>query len=252
MSIRIERYVSMITMLMFALCAASQSTDRDCLRLGNKFYREGLYSRAETYYRKALDKTPTLEAYYNIGNSLVMQGKDSTAFEMFKEAVEMPSGNKLKKAHAFHNMGNLMYASCLSLLKSQNAKDARAAILQAVEYYKSSLRCNPTDNETRYNLAKALYLLNLPDMNDSGSDTKQDDKKEEQQQNNKPEKNQSKNDEDKKEKSKVEEKPEDDKNNISDEAAEQLLNSALQDEKNVQRKINKNTNNKRRSLDKDW
>ena len=39
---------------------------------------------------------------------------------------------------------------------------------------------------------------------------------------------------------------------MSDQAAEQLLNSAQQDEKGVQHKVNKNQNNKRRSLEKDW
>ena len=39
---------------------------------------------------------------------------------------------------------------------------------------------------------------------------------------------------------------------MSDQAAEQLLNSAQQDEKGVQRKVNQNQNSKRRSLEKDW
>ena len=42
------------------------------------------------------------------------------------------------------------------------------------------------------------------------------------------------------------------KDDMSDQAAEQLLNSAQQDEKSVQRKVNQNPNNKRRSLEKDW
>ena len=39
---------------------------------------------------------------------------------------------------------------------------------------------------------------------------------------------------------------------LEDQAAEQLLNSAQQDEKGVQHKVNKNQNNRRRSLEKDW
>ena len=46
--------------------------------------------------------------------------------------------------------------------------------------------------------------------------------------------------------------PEQKKDEMSDQVAEQLLNSAQQDEKGVQRKVNKNQNNKRRSLEKDW
>ena len=39
---------------------------------------------------------------------------------------------------------------------------------------------------------------------------------------------------------------------MSDQTAEQLLNSAQQDEKSVQRKLKENTNSRRRSLEKDW
>ena len=42
------------------------------------------------------------------------------------------------------------------------------------------------------------------------------------------------------------------KDEMSDQAAEQLLNSAQQDEKSVQQKLNKNKNGKRRNLEKDW
>jgi hypothetical protein len=39
---------------------------------------------------------------------------------------------------------------------------------------------------------------------------------------------------------------------MSDQAAERLLNSAQQDEKDVQRKLNETQNNRRKSLEKDW
>jgi hypothetical protein len=40
---------------------------------------------------------------------------------------------------------------------------------------------------------------------------------------------------------------------MSDEAAQQLLNSAQQDEKNVQKKVQEQkTNNRSRQLEKDW
>lgn len=241
----INRYVLAIVWIMLAFYTSAQTTDRDYLRLGNRCYREGLYSKAETYYLKAIDKNPTLEAYYNAGNALVMQGQDSTAFEMYKNAADMPTGNKMKKAQIYHNMGNLMYANGCALIKS--GKDAGDAIRQAVEFYKSSLRCNPADNETRYNLAKALYLLKNGASGGGGEDDKeQEQNKEEQEQ-----KQQGQNDQ-KEEQQQEDKQQEEDKNHISDEAAEQLLNSAQQDEKNVQRKINQNQNNKMRSLDKDW
>ncbi|MCM1311994.1 MAG: aerotolerance regulator BatC [Bacteroides sp.] len=242
MKIMINRYLLVVVWAMIACSSLAQTTDRDYLRLGNRYYREGLYSKAETYYLKAIDKKPTLEAYYNAGNALVMQGQDSTAFEMYKNAAGMSTGNKMKKAQIYHNMGNLMYANGCALMKS--GKDAGSALRQAVDFYKSSLRCNPSDNETRYNLAKALYLLkNGSSGGGGGDDENEQNQNKEEQEKNQPQQEQNENKED---------KQQEDKNNISDEAAEQLLNSAQQDEKNVQRKINQNPNNKRRSLDKDW
>ena len=249
MNIVLNKYLLAIVWMIFALNASAQTTDRDYLRLGNRCYREGLYSKAETYYLKALDKHPTLEAYYNAGNALVMQGQDSTAFEMYRKAADMPTGNKMKKAQIYHNMGNLMYDNGCALMKS--GKDAGKSIRQAVEFYKSSLRCNPSDNETRYNLAKALYLLKNGSSGGGDGEGEDEENKEEQQEQ-KQEKQQPEQNENQENEQQEDKPQEEDKNNISDEAAEQLLNSAQQDEKNVQRKINQNPNNKMRSLEKDW
>src|SRR3990172_4996433 len=51
----------------------------------------------------------------------------------------------IMKSKAFHNIGN-------SLLKSQKIKES-------VEAYKNSLKLNPNDKDTKYNLSYALSLL---------------------------------------------------------------------------------------------
>ena len=66
----------------------------------------------------------------------------------FKQAEKLYSKSKtskkssLEKAKTYHNIGN-------AHLKQKNYK-------QAVEAYKKSLRNNPSDEQTRYNLAEAL------------------------------------------------------------------------------------------------
>ena len=225
---------------------------RDFVRLGNRAYRAGQYDKAETYYLKSLAKEPSFEAYYNLGNAYVMQQKDSTAFENYKRADSIGSNDPLRKARNFHNMGNIWYAQGMGAMPQQDG-NAVGAFQNAVNFYKSSLRCNPVDNETRYNLAMAQHQLKKSqDQQKNGGNNQQQqqqDKQKQQQQQQQQQQDQQKKDQEQK---KEQQKPEPKKDEMSDQAAEQLLNSAQQDERGVQRKVNKKQNFQRRNLEKDW
>lgn len=256
------RYITSLLVSVIMTCAYAQSTDRDCIRMGNRYYREGNISKAEIYYRKALEKKKTMEAYYNLGNALIMQSQDSTAFEMYKKALDFNTGNMTKKSHIYHNMGNIMYSNACAKMRS-DSQGASQMFGQAAELYKSALRCNPNDDETRYNLAKALFQLKKnKDNSGGGGGGGNDDQKDKQNQQNKDKQDQqnqqNKQDQSQDNKDKKEEqqqnqrKQQQDQNKMSDEAAEQLLNSAQQDEQGVQRKLQRDNQSRRRQLEKDW
>ena len=105
---------------------------------------------------------------------------------------------------------------------------------QCIEAYKQSLRNNPKDNETRYNLALAQKQLKDQQQNQQNQDqqqNKQDQKQDDKQQNKEQQQNQ---------------------NQMSKENAQQLLNAVMQDEKNVQDKVKKQIQVQGRKLEKDW
>ena len=250
-----RRYFFSIILLMVVLPVVAQSA-RDFIRMGNKAYREKQYDKAETLYLKSVAKNPSFEAYYNLGNAYVMQMKDSTAFENYKKADSIGTADPIRKARNYHNMGNIWYAQGMGTSRQQGG-NAVAAFQNAVNYYKSSLRCNPDDNETRYNLAMAQHQLKKnqdQQKNGGNNDQNQDKKEQEKQQQQQQQQDQQKEDEQKKEEQQQQRQQpsEQKKDEMSDQAAEQLLNSAQQDEKAVQRKVNNNQNSKRRSLEKDW
>lgn len=230
----------------FCLGTYAQSA-RDLIRMGNVAYRAKQYDKAETLYLKSIAKSPSFEAYYNLGNAYVMQQKDSTAFDSYIKADSIGTNDAKRRALNFHNMGNIWYAQGLEAMnRNQNANEP---FKKAIELYKRSLRCNPDDNETRYNLAMAQHMLkNNPDNGGGGQDDKEknEDKKEQQQQQQDQQNQQDK--QDKKEQQQQEQQ----KDEMSDQVAEQLLNSAQQDEKSVQRKVNQQQGGKRRTLEKDW
>ena len=243
-----RRLLYSILLLIFVLPAMAQSA-RDFIRMGNVAYRQKQYDKAETFYLKSIEKVPSFEAYYNLGNAYVMQQKDSTAFENYKKADSIGTNDPMRKARNFHNMGNIWYAQGLAATR-QEGGNAVSAFQNAVNFYKSSLRCNPDDNEARYNLAMAQYQLKKNQNKDDGggNDDQKQDKQDEDQQN----QEQQKQDQQHNNEQNEQQKPEQQKDEMSDQTAEQLLNSAQQDEKGVQHKVNQNPNNGRRTLEKDW
>lgn len=238
-----QKYITFILAFFVCFAVSAQNNERDLIRLGNKYFNSGQYQKAETYYRKSIEKKPTMEAYYNLGNALVFQEQDSVAFEMYKKAVNEPTNNSLKKSHIYHNMGNLSYYSALREM-NMGGQNASQGFQQAVDLYKSALRLNPKDNETRYNLAMAQHQLKKSQQGGGGNNDKNKDKdKEKEKQEQKQQQQQQQ------QQPQAPKQPK--KDEIDDKTAEQLLNSALQDEKNVQRKVQKNPA-KRKSLEKDW
>jgi tetratricopeptide (TPR) repeat protein len=213
----------------------AQKAERDYIRKGNRFFNDSVFVDAEVNYRKALEVNPnSAVSMYNLGNTLSQQQKAKEAVEQYTAAAKIEK-NKMKLAQIYHNAGVLFMAT----------KDYK----QAVDVFKMSLRNNPTDNETRYNLALAQKLLK--DQQQQQQKQNKDDKKKDK------DKDKQKQDQDKqkdqKQKDKQEQsKPEKQDNKMSKENAEQLLNSVMQDEKGVQDKVKKQQVIQGGRLEKDW
>ena len=211
---------------------AQQKTDRDYLRSGNKLYNDSLFIKAEVDYRKALDINPkSTDAMFNLANALLMQQKVKEAMEQY-ESVSKVEKDKSKLAEIYHNMGVIL----------QSAKQYP----QCIEAYKESLRNNPKDNETRYNLALAQKLLKDQQQNQQNQDQQQ------QQQQDQKEDKQEQNQDQQDQKNQQKQQQQQNKNEMSKENAQQLLNAVMQDEKNVQDKVKKQIQIQGKKLDKDW
>ncbi|SHJ51463.1 TPR repeat-containing protein [Maribacter aquivivus] len=135
----------------------------------NKALSEDDFIAAEVDYRKAISKSADNSAApYNLGNAYYENETYNEAFGRFKEAGEA-STSKADKHKAYHNMGNVFMK--------------RKDYAKAVEAYKEALRNDPTDEETRYNLALAKELLkkeqdeNKQDQDDKDKDKDQDENK---------------------------------------------------------------------------
>ena len=227
---------------------AVAQTDRNLIRQGNRAFKSQKWAAAETQYRKAIFKNQkNPQAIYNLGCALLAQQKDSLAMVQFGNAAQLES-NIFRRSKSYHNMGVVM----------QNHRE----YVQAIEYYKMALRCNPQDNETRYNLALCKKLLKNNQQNQNNKNNKDKNKndknKDKKNDKNKNKDGQNKNDQNKDKQNKNQDKNNSDKNKqnqekMSRDNAEQLLNAAIQQEKATKRKMQKAMSQPRRKVyDKNW
>ena len=125
------------------------------------------FVEAEVDYRRAISKNgQNSAAPYNLGSAYYNNQSYSEAFGRFKEAGERAE-EKPSKHKAFHNMGNVFMKN----------KD----YAKAVEAYKEGLRNDPTDEETRYNLALAKKMLEK-EQNQQKNDDNQENEQQDQDQ----------------------------------------------------------------------
>jgi Ca-activated chloride channel family protein len=134
----------------------------------------------EVAYRKAIAiEENKATGSYNLGNAYYKNSKNEEALSRFVDAAKVAT-TKPQAHQAFHNLGNAL----------MNQKEYSGA----VEAYKNALRNNPSDDQSRYNLALAKDLLekNPPQEGEDDQDKDQDnqDKKDQQDKKDDQDKNQ--------------------------------------------------------------
>lgn len=158
-----------ITSLLLIICSfvVNAQDERKFIREGNKMFEAENYFAADTFYLQALQAdSNSIEAKYNLANSQLAQGRNDMAIKGYQEFVNNIADKSLK-AKTYHNLGN--------------AHANKQEWEKAVEAYKSALRLNPNDKETRYNysFAKSKIPKKDPNQKNDNKDQKKDEKKNE-------------------------------------------------------------------------
>lgn len=131
----------------------------------NELIEDDNYIEAEMEYRKAISEAPNKAVgAYNLAHSYFKKGSFGEALYRNEEAAKNAT-SKDEKHRAYHNIGNI-------LMQEKQCKEA-------VEAFKNALRNNPTDEESRYNLALAKECADQQEDGGGEDDKKDEDKEEE-------------------------------------------------------------------------
>lgn len=251
--------VILTLILPFGLFAQDNAEANELIGKGNSLYEQGKFGEAEVNYREgqANGADPFISGF-NLGDALFKQERYEEAASAFQSLPNL-TDDKNQKAAAYHNLGN-------SFLKAQKYQES-------VDAFKQSLRNNPRDLDTKYNLAYAKRLLQEQQQqqeqnqdNKENKEDKEDEKKEQEQQQNQDDK---KDQQDKKDQEKQDQQQKQDQekqeqqdqqqqqpeeNKISKEDAERMLDALNQDEKEIRDRLEKQKVKVgvKGSAEKDW
>ncbi|MCX6155234.1 MAG: tetratricopeptide repeat protein [Candidatus Kapabacteria bacterium] len=237
--------LSAILTLFFTITISklSAQSDRDYIKQGNYLYDNKKYNEAEISYRKSLEKNKNnIKGNYNLGASLYKQNQYSKSAEEFQNIISKNADPEVK-AKAYHNLGT-------SLLGEKKYEDAVTA-------FKNSLRNNPNDIDTKYNYEYARRMLAVQQQQQKQQQQKQDQKQDKQQQKNddkKDNKDQQQHQQDQKndDKKDKKDKQQQQQPKVSKENAERILQALNQDEKNLQKKMQKRPKAAHVTIEKQW
>lgn len=227
--------------------------ERKHIREGYKYYMEGNFNEAEVEFRKAEEaaKDPYI-ARYNTSAALYQQNKLEESGKNFTQLMA-ETADPAEQAKLLHNLGNV-------LVQGQKYQEA-------VEAYKKSLKMNPSDDDTRYNLAYAMEKLR--DQQQQQQDKQKKDQENQDQQRNDQQQQEGEKDQEQKDQQQKEEEEQQQKQGeqqeqedqkdqqqmqeLSQEEAERLLQAILQKERAVKEKVDeKKAKAAKIKTDKDW
>ena len=224
------RYLIFILLIGIAHVSLAQNAN-SVIRDGNSQYVKKEYSEAEKSYLHSIEKDPgSFPGNYNLGNSLYRQNKNEDAARQYLQSASNTK-DKEEVARAYFNMGN-------ALLKSEKYQES-------VEAYKLSLKNNPNDDNTRYNLSYALMKLKKQQQKNKQNKDKNEQNKDKQQQ--KQEQQQQQQQQQRQDQQQQQQQPK-----ISKEDAERMLDALKNEEKDLQKKKAKRYEIRAAKPEKDW
>ncbi len=137
--------MSRVLIVLFSLIFVSSLSAQkwiDSLEVARKAYKSGDYEKAVKYYKSAQNHAPE---DVDLSDEIAQSTYRSRDFEGAEKAFQQSATSKKskeEKAKSQHNTGNAQ----------MKKKDYDGAIAS----YKESLRNNPNDPETKYNLSEAI------------------------------------------------------------------------------------------------
>ena len=228
----IVKYVAIVALLF--VCgevSAQQMRERGLVRKGNREFRRGKFEKSVDSYKEALQYDPnSFEAKYDLASALYRTERYEKAEKTLLSIVNDSTRTELERGDVAYNLGNTQYAQ-------QKYKEALSS-------YRQAMRCNPNDEDAKFNYAFTKRLIQQQEQQQQQNQQNQDqnqnqnkdnqDKQDNQNQQDKQDKQQPQNQEGKEEQQEGGQRPE---GAMTPEQQEALLQAIQAEEDKTQDKL---------------
>lgn len=243
--------------VLVCVCTACDR-EKNELRKGNKAFAKSEFKQAEDAYRASLAADSNYaKAEYNLANASYKQGKDDklhTAAKYYDSFLKSLSPeDTLNRTNGVYNLGNANFKLSQSDTV-KNTEQSTTYLRKAAEYYKETLRLNPSDSNAKYNLAMTQYLLKKNEQENKNNRQQQNQQQQQNQNNNSKNRN-----EDSENRNGEKKNQKQDSQNAQGEKKDKkevnrMLEALKNNEKNTLNKIKHQKDDKvqKRRVEKDW
>ena len=143
----IAKYIVLVVALL--LCSelsAQQMKERGLVRRGNREFRREKFEKSVDSYQEALKHDPnSFEAKYDLASALYRTERYEKAEKTLQAIAGDTTRTELERGEVAYNLGNTQFAQ-------QKYKEALSS-------YRQAMRCNPADEDAKFNYAFTKRLI---------------------------------------------------------------------------------------------
>ena len=159
--------VALLTLFVCGEVSAQQMKERGLVRKGNRQFKREQFEKSVDSYRRALQHDSTsFEAKYDLASALYRTERYEKAEKTLLGIVNDTTRTELERGEVAYNLGNTQFAQ-------QKYKEALSS-------YRQAMRCNPNDEDAKFNYAFTKRLIQQQEQQQQNQDQNQDNKEQNQ------------------------------------------------------------------------
>ena len=169
--------VALLTLFVCGEVSAQQMKERGLVRKGNRQFKREQFEKSVDSYQRALQHDSTsFEAKYDLASALYRTERYEKAEKTLLGIVNDTTRTELERGEVAYNLGNTQFAQ-------QKYKEALSS-------YRQAMRCNPNDEDAKFNYAFTKRLIQQQEQQqqqqsqDQNQDNKEQNQDKQDQQNN--------------------------------------------------------------------
>ena len=138
--------VALLTLFICGEVSAQQMKERGLVRKGNRQFKREQFEKSVDSYQRALQHDSTsFEAKYDLASALYRTERYEKAEKTLLGIVNDTTRTELERGEVAYNLGNTQFAQ-------QKYKEALSS-------YRQAMRCNPNDEDAKFNYAFTKRLI---------------------------------------------------------------------------------------------